>query len=263
MSFIAEQFKLFFVALQFFTRVPLTQDLTQWMDWNPDKLRASSRYFPLVGFALGLFAAMAFGLANVVFGAWLAAIITLTLTALATGAFHEDGFTDYWDAMGGGTNREKALAIMKDSRIGAYGVLAIVLLTAAKIAALAEMRVDIALLALVAAHTVGRAASCAVLYALPYVREDDSAKSKPLAQSMTKNELMVALAIGAAPLLLTLISYRDLIAQVLLAALAVALVTWLMARHMQRRIGGFTGDALGAVEQSAEVAVLLAFAVSI
>jgi adenosylcobinamide-GDP ribazoletransferase len=263
MSFITEQFKLFFVALQFFTRVPFTHDLTQWMDWNPDKLRASSRYFPLVGFALGLFAAMVFGLTAVIWNEWIAAVITLAVTALATGAFHEDGFTDYWDAMGGGLDRGKTLAIMKDSRIGAYGVIAIVLATAAKIAALADMRVDVALLALVAAHTVGRAASCAVLYALPYVRDDETAKSKPLAQSMTKNELIVALCIGAAPLLLTLISYRDLILQVLLAAVAVSIATWAMARHMQKRIGGFTGDALGAVEQTAEVAVLLAFAVSL
>jgi adenosylcobinamide-GDP ribazoletransferase len=263
MSFIAEQCKLFFVALQFFTRVPLTQDLAQWVEFSPDKLRAASRYFPLVGFGLGLFAAMAFGLISVVWTSWIAAVITLALTALATGAFHEDGLTDYWDAMGGGRDREHTLTIMKDSRVGAYGVLAITLVTAAKIAALADMRLDVALLALVAAHTVARAAACSVIYALPYARDDDAAKNKPLAQSMTKNELIVALCIGAAPLLLTLISYRDLILQVLLAALAVTLATWAMARHMQRRLGGFTGDALGAVEQTAEVMVLLAFAVSL
>lgn len=263
MSFIAEQFKLFFIAVQFFTRVPFTQDLAQWMAFSPDKLRAAARYFPLVGFALGLFATMVFGLASVLWNSWIAAVITLIATALATGAFHEDGLTDYWDAMGGGQDRERTLAIMKDSRIGAFGVLAIVLATAAKIGTLAHMRVDVALLALVAAHTVARAASCAVIYMLPYVREDEGAKSKPLAQSMTKQELLIALCIGALPLLLTLISYRDLTFKVLLAAAATALVTWLMARHMQRRIGGFTGDALGAVEQTAEVAVLLAFALSL
>jgi adenosylcobinamide-GDP ribazoletransferase len=261
MSFIAEQCKLFFIALQFFTRVPLTQDLTQWMAFSPDKLRAASRYFPLVGFALGLFAAMVFGLTSALWNTWIAAVTTLTATALVTGAFHEDGLTDYWDAMGGGQTREHTLAIMKDSRIGAFGVLAIVLATAAKIGALGSLRVDVALLA---AHTVARAAACSIIYALPYVREDDdSAKNKPLANRMTRQELVIALSIGAAPLLLTLISYRDLALQVLLAALAVALLTWAMARHMRRRIGGFTGDALGAVEQTTEAAVLLAFAVSV
>jgi adenosylcobinamide-GDP ribazoletransferase len=261
MSVVAQQLKLVLVALQFFTRVPISPALVAWMDWTPEKLRASSRYFSLIGVGVGVCAAFSFYFAHLLWNGWIAAILALAATALLTGAFHEDGFTDYWDAMGGGTSKEKTLAIMKDSRIGAYGTLAMVLITALKISALAGMQVELAFVALIAAHSVARGAACAVLYTLPYVRGDDTAKSKPLAQSMRRAELALALIIGAAPLFIAALWQAQWAWQALAAAAAVACTTVLMARHMQRRIGGFTGDALGAVEQTAEAAVLLAFAV--
>ncbi len=260
MSVVAQQLKLVLVALQFFTRVPLSSVLVAWMGWSPEKLRASSRYFPLIGVGVGVCAALVFYFAHSLWNGVIAAILSLAASALLTGAFHEDGFTDYWDAMGGGTSKEKTLAIMKDSRIGAYGALAMVLITALKISTLAGMQVELAIVALIAAHSVARAAACAVLYALPYVRDDDTAKSKPLAKSMHRAELALALSIGAAPLFIGALWHAEWAVQALAAAVAVACTTTLMARHMQRRISGFTGDALGAVEQTAEVAVLLAFA---
>jgi adenosylcobinamide-GDP ribazoletransferase len=261
MSFLVQQLKLVLVALQFFTRVPISSALVAWMDWTPDKLRASSRYFPLIGLGVGVCAALVFSATSLLWNGWIAAALSLAATALLTGAFHEDGFTDYWDAMGGGMSKDKTLAIMKDSRIGAYGALAMVLITMLKINALAGMSVELGVIALIAAHSLARAAACVVLYALPYVRDDDTAKSKPLAQSMCRSELAFALCMGVVPLFIAAFLHADWALQALAAAVAVACVTALMARRMQRRIGGFTGDALGAVEQTAEVAVLLAFAV--
>jgi adenosylcobinamide-GDP ribazoletransferase len=263
MKILAEQLRLFFVALQFFTRIPIHPKLTAWMDWTPERLRASSRYFSLVGWLVGTIAALAYFAVAPLWGALIAGIGAIATSAWITGAFHEDGFADYFDSFGAGSDRAKALDIMKDSRIGTFGALALVILSALKIAALAQLNLLNAMLALLCAHALGRTSACAVLARLNYVRFDNDAKSKPLAERMNAGELAVALAIGSAPLIaacsIELISLK----LALSIALVIAIATLLFARHLQKRLGGFTGDTLGAMEQLTEVLVLLLFAASI
>ena len=253
-----DQTKLMLLALQFFTRVPVTGTLANWVGYTPEMLRASARYFPLIGLAIGCAAALSFWLSAQLWSPWIAAILTLIFTALLTGAFHEDGLADYCDGIGGGSTTARSLEIMKDSRIGSYGALALCLATALKLAALATMDVLLAPVALILAHVIGRVCSCCVLASLTYVRDDG--KSKPLAESMRAGEFAFVLFTLAASIVLVWLWQPHVLRFVGFALFLSTIGTLAIARQMLRRIGGFTGDALGAVEQLAECAVLLAFA---
>jgi len=111
------QLRLFFVALQFFTRMPVPR----WVGFDPQWLSQASRYFPAVGLVVGAFAALAYALASALWPPIVAVLLSTSTTIWLTGAFHEDGFADTCDGLGGGMTRERVLEIMKDSRIGAYG----------------------------------------------------------------------------------------------------------------------------------------------
>jgi adenosylcobinamide-GDP ribazoletransferase len=263
MNVLAYQLRLLLLALQFLTRVPITGGLAHWAGYSPEMLRASARFFPLVGALVGACAALVFGLLSLVWPLAVAAVLTLCFTALLTGAFHEDGLADYADGIGGGSSAQHVLAIMKDSRIGSYGALALVLATTVKLVALISLSLPQALLALLLAHVIGRACACCVLAGLPYVRDDDGAKSKPLAHAMHSGELAFALLTVAAVVALAGLWQPQAALHTTAAVMLAGLCSLLLARQMARRIGGFTGDALGAVEQVAECAVLLAFTLTL
>jgi adenosylcobinamide-GDP ribazoletransferase len=235
----------FFAALRFFTRLPVPA----WVGHSQDQLDHATRYFPLVGILIGCIGAGVTELAA------LALPVGMAATILATGAFHEDGFADSCDGFGGGWEKAQVLAIMKDSRVGSYATLGVGLLLLTKWNALLE--IDAAFgppflaLALVAGHAVSRLAPTALIYALDYVRDDDSSKSKPLGQRMAGSELAIAALCGLAPCLL--LPMVDM----LVALAAAALATFLAARYFVRRIGGYTGDCLGATQQLAELAFYL------
>lgn len=267
----SREIKRFLLALQFLTCVPMSSALSRWVGFSTTELSASARYFPWVGLLIGVFASCVWIGCSMLWSPWIAAALTVAFTAWITGAFHEDGLADTADALGGAISRERALTIMKDSRIGTYGAVALILVLGVRIGALASMSTPLAVLALIFAHSAGRAGACVVLATLPYVRDDDSSKSKPLARSMHRIELVVAL---SAPLLVALIAvafyaygYILLIATRVQFALyfvisiigATVIVLW-WRRVLLRRIGGFTGDTLGAVEQFIEVAIMLVFA---
>ena len=154
MTWLTEQLRLLIVATQFLTRLPIPQAVEAWMAWTPERLRAASRYFPLVGLIVGGLTAGVYWVATQVWERPLAAAMSLACAALFTGAFHEDGFVDYADSFGG-ANRERALTIMKDSRIGTYGALAAIFLFAIKWLALMSLSRDAAIAALLLAHTAG------------------------------------------------------------------------------------------------------------
>ena len=242
---VRRELEYFFAALRFFTRLPVPA----WVGHDQAQLDHAARYFPLVGLLIGCIGAA------VTLAAWTGLPLTLSVlagmaaTLLATGAFHEDGFADSCDGFGGGWEKLQVLSIMKDSRIGSYGAIGIGLMLLAKFCALIEVNEALLAPALLAAHAASRFASTALIYALDYVREDETAKSKPLAKRMGKGELAVATVFGLAPALL--LPWRD----ALLALLLAALVTLVAARYFVHRIGGYTGDCLGATQQVAELAI--------
>ncbi|CAI08397.1 cobalamin synthase [Aromatoleum aromaticum EbN1] len=244
------QLELFFTALGFFTRLPVPA----WVPWSPERLNHAARFFPLVGWVVGAIGAASYLAFVQLLPPALAVLLSMAVTIRATGAFHEDGWADACDGLGGGWDRLQVLTIMKDSRIGSYGTAGLVLMLLAKAAALVELaahgNLQVAL-ALLAAHPLSRLASTSLIHTMQYVREDESAKSKPLARRLSATELVVAAVFGLAPLALLAP------AEALAALTATAAATLWAARVFARRLGGYTGDCLGAAQQGSELACYL------
>jgi adenosylcobinamide-GDP ribazoletransferase len=240
------------LCLGFFTRLPVRLR----PDLPADAMLRSVWAFPVAGAAIGALAALfAVTVRYLGLSPTCVAIATLGLTSLLTGALHEDGLADTADGLGGGRDAAAKLAIMRDSRIGSYGVLALLVSFALKAACLAQIagRGDGALCAgLVAAHAAARGGLPALMAALPLARETGAAAAvgRPAAGDAGK-----AAVLGGLILLVSLGFSRGLLA-ILLAGLAV----WILGRLAFRQIGGYTGDVLGAAEQAVEVMVLLAAA---
>ncbi|THF57672.1 adenosylcobinamide-GDP ribazoletransferase [Pseudothauera rhizosphaerae] len=249
------QLELFFTALGYFTRIPVPA----WVPWSPERLNNAARYFPLVGWVVGGVGAGAFLAFALVLPVSLAAILSMAVTIRLTGAFHEDGWADACDGLGGGRDKAQVLAIMKDSRNGSYGTVGMVLMLLAKAAALVELAAhgpQVAAAALLAAHPLSRLAATSLIHWLPYARDDASSKSKPLAHALRPAELAAAAFFGLVPL--TLLAPPE----ALTALAAVAVVTLWAARIFLRRLGGYTGDLLGAAQQGTELACYLGILVA-
>jgi adenosylcobinamide-GDP ribazoletransferase len=278
--FLVKGLRHFLLAVQFFTRIPITGALAQWVGYSPAMLRASSAHFPSIGWLMGgVAAAVACGTVLVLTHAGhsplasglVAAALSTVATVWLTGAFHEDGLADVADGLGGSYDRTRALDIMKDSRVGAFGALALVLIVAVKvalIASLAARAVQVSGLGwqwavqlatcLLFAHVLSRFAPLCVIRALPHVGDLASSKSKPLADQISGASLGVALVWCIPAFGLGAWTFCAIEIAVVLLAGAVALAY--MGRLFQRRLQGFTGDCLGATQQVCEVAMYLAMA---
>jgi adenosylcobinamide-GDP ribazoletransferase len=226
----------------FLTRVPLGDDP------HPDVARAVP-WFPVVGAIVGLVSAAAWWLGTELLTPLPAAALTISVAALVTGAFHHDGLADMADGFGGGWDRDQRLVIMKDSRHGTYGVMALVGVVAIQVGALASLGPAQGAAALVAAHSLGRAGAVVMLRTVPVAREDGlgvdwSSRVRPSAAAVG-----VAAGVVAAGAALGWV--------VVIAVAAVAVVVAACAVLAVRKIGGFTGDVLGAAEQLGETATLL------
>jgi adenosylcobinamide-GDP ribazoletransferase len=169
----------------------------------------------------------------------------MVATLLLTGAFHEDGLSDAMDGLGGGWEKEQVLTIMKDSRIGSYGAVALVMALLLKFQSLASLPPAAIPPVLIAGHALSRLVATSLIVTQEYVRENG--KAKPLAQQMTGKEFAISTLFGLAPL-------YWLPLQTLWALLPVLLVRWWFGRLLQRKLGGYTGDCLGAMQQLSEIA---------
>lgn len=238
------------IATIFFTRVPVPYDGAL----DLAALTRAWRAVPLVGAVVGAVGAAVYAAAHGLgLGPAVAALLAVGATALLTGALHEDGLADFADGCGGGRDRAQRLAIMRDSRIGTFGVLALGLTTALRVAALAMLAAPyLVALSLVAAHAVARAAVPLAMTRMDPARGDglaaDAGKPDP-------RTLAVALAL-AVVLALGLLGGVAGTAALLAAGMA-ALSVAMLARRL---VGGYTGDVLGAVEQAAETAILVTLA---
>lgn len=258
----------YLLALQYFTRIPVTGWLAQWAGYSPARLRASAAHFPGVGVLVGLCAAgVALALLHVLKpaapAALVAAVLSTVVSVLLTGALHEDGLADVADGLGGSLDRDRALAIMKDSRVGAFGALALVLALLSKVSLLAligAMDARALGVGLVLAHVVSRTWPLLLIRWLPHVGDASGSKSKPLADQISG----VSLVAGFAWLLLALglAAWAQgplfVVTPVVASLMALLVMFWLF----RRRLGGFTGDCLGATQQVCEIAFYLGLALA-
>ena len=232
----------FFGAIRFFTRLPVPR----WVGHSSEALEQSSRYFPAVGLLVGGIAALTFFLTSFLWPKTLAVLASMAITIYITGAFHEDGWSDTVDGFGGGWEKAQILAIMKDSRIGSFGAVALVILLLAKFCALIEVDPMVIPATLIAGHGFSRLCAAILLRTLDYVR--DEGKSKPLATRIGWGGLAFAV-LTVLPPFFWLPPGQSLVG----VAFAMFATLW-MARMFKRRIGGYTGDCLGATQQLAELA---------
>lgn len=243
-------------AFFFLTRIPVGG-----FPYTPDAWRWASGWFPFVGFVIG--AAMAatwLVVANA--GMVPAAALVTGLGMLLTGAFHEDGMADTADALGGVVDRDKVFEILKDSRIGAFGAASLVitlLLRISLLARLGELSPATVPALIILTQGLARTPPVWLMATIPYVTQDDTAKSK-LVTRAGYGQAWLATAWCAAGLGAALLVGAITVGESTAGILAAAAITLLLGWRFVRRIGGLTGDFLGATEQCAEVAFLLAVA---
>jgi adenosylcobinamide-GDP ribazoletransferase len=246
-----KELHIFFTCLMFYTRIPCPKNITH----HPDYLNKATRYFPFIGWIVGSISFLAFYLFSFFLSTEIAVILAIIASILTTGAFHEDGFADVCDGFGGGWTKEKILMIMKDSAIGAYGAIGLVLLFLLKFKLLSESillftnNILLIFLLFISAHSLSRLAAISIIFTHEYSREDASSKSKPIAKQYTWKEVFGSFFFGLIPLLV--FSYFDL--KFLLAIIPVYITRYFLARYFQKWIDGYTGDCLGATQQVCEV----------
>lgn len=247
---IKKEIKYFLTALSFFTRFPVGSIV----DYSQESLNRCNRYFPLIGLIVGGVSAVTYYLLSLVLPPSVAIILSMLVTILFTGAFHEDGFADMCDGFGGGWKKDQILNIMKDSRIGTYGTIGLIGMLLLKYSSLMELRHHQMLAIMVAAHIVSRTMAVTTMYTLSYVREDEASKSKPITKNLHVKDLIIAL---SSTLVLLLVHLFWLPVIFLVSIVPMFLVKWLMERWFVKHIGGYVGDCLGAIQQVTELVFYL------
>lgn len=237
----------FCLALAFFTRLPIPARV----HYCPEAQQRAIGYFSLIGWLLGGLQALALWGAAQIWPAPVAVVLTMVLGLLLTGALHEDGLSDMCDGLGGGVDHAKKLAIMKDSRVGSYGALALVLSQLLKFCLLVSLPEP--WWALLLAQPLSRAVAGSLMFVLPYVRVE-SAKAKAVVGSHAWRDGVGLL--GGGVLALGLLPWTVALAGLLVLGL---LFVWLV-RFLTRHLGGYTGDCLGAAQQLAELLIYLLLA---
>jgi adenosylcobinamide-GDP ribazoletransferase len=258
---INSELKLFFTALTFYSRLPAPAAAHK---DNTHLLPDAVRYLPVIGWIAGIVAAMIYMAANYLFGTSVALLLSMVATVLLTGAFHEDGFADVCDGFGGGWTKEKILLIMKDSRVGAYGAVGIILLLGIKFAALQQLfstvfqvRDPLIITGLfIVAHALSRFAAVVVMFCYNYARTEES-KVKGAVRKGRPINLIIA---GISVLLplggIVFYTSKPLIALIIVPVL---LLSFYLGNYFKKWIGGYTGDCLGAVQQLTEVVIYLSY----
>lgn len=245
-----KEITVFLHALMFYTRIPCSKKII----FSPDYLNQATRYFPLIGWIVGIGITGIYGLSNSIFPPSISLILLLITSVLITGAFHEDGFADVCDGFGGGWTKLQILEIMKDSRSGAYALIGTILLYLLKFTTLYELTHQTFyrfLLVVILSHVLSRLAAVYIMFTESYVREDELSKAKPIAKELSTVNFLIAIS-WVIPIFILL--QHPLF---LLIILPVLLTAILLRRYFSKWIGGYTGDCLGAAQQITEIIVLL------
>ncbi|MBK1872324.1 adenosylcobinamide-GDP ribazoletransferase [Marinobacter sp. 1-3A] len=245
---LSNEWQAFWLAVGFLTRIPMLARI----DYSQKLMNQCSMYFPLVGLLLGASYAGLFALLNLAWSPLVCVLLVLCFHLFVTGAFHEDGLADSVDALGGGYTVEKRLEIMKDSRIGTYGTVALVMALGLKAALL--MDAQSIWLAMLVAPAISRLTPLLLMAFLPYVTDPDKSKSKPIAEGFSRNRLLVSCGFTALVALAFSLWLPGLWLAAVTAIIAVAL---LWGWYLKQQLGGYTGDALGASVVFCELVFLL------
>lgn len=248
MGFIGREIGNFFVGVMFLTRLPVPVGISH----VEGRLARSAQYFPLIGVLVGVIAGGVFLLVAQVLPTYLAACLAVISGIIVTGALHEDGLADCADGLWGGTTRDRALEIMRDSRVGTYGACALIGSIGLRVMALFELQPEQGLIAMIIAHAVSRAMIPPVLVSGRHARTRGLASSVASGVSYPSAAMAVIIAFLIALLAGPVAAMAVFAAAVLSSGVMLAILI--------RKLGGYTGDGLGAIQQCAEIAILLTLA---
>ena len=246
---------IFFTALMFYTRIPCPK----WVDHDRHYINLSVRYFPLIGWIVGIISFSFLWLGTSTLDSSIGVLLAIAASVLTTGAFHEDGFADVCDGFGGGWTKDKILMIMKDSRVGAYGVIGMILLISMKIILLIKLTeiYDMTTLCIlfVVIHAMSRFMVSTLIYTHSYVRDDNDSKAKPVAGQVGFGNLVAGAFFGFIPLLVWVFWTTTLI--YLMIPVTTYVAVFFLGKYFKKWIGGYTGDCLGAAQQVTEVVTIV------
>ena len=251
------QATLFFTALQFYTRIPAPK----WVVYQPENLSLATKYLPVVGWIVGSISGLIWIAGAYLTDMHIGLLFSMIASIFTTGAFHEDGFADVCDGFGGGWTKEKILEIMKDSRVGTYGSVGLILILATKFYLLQYLSVllnkdfSALVIILISTHAISRFMPILVIYTQSYSRETNDSKAKPVAQKIDVSIVIAAATFAIIPLLI--LAYFSNQILIFLSIAFLLLITFFLSRYFKKWIGGYTGDCLGAVQQVCEVGFYL------
>ncbi len=258
----ARELRVFLTSLTFLTRVRVPWDY----GWDPRWLHEAIRWYPVVGALVGGLGALALWVTSLVLPWAVAVPLSVLWTIWITGAFHEDGFADVCDGFGGGMSAERVLTIMKDSRLGTYGTIGLVGMLATKTLALHALGLGSALWILPVAHSLSRVTPAWFMATASYVQDTEASKVKPMGYDVGWGTLAVVhlwalLALAAVTIAVNASSLSRAITApaLLLGGMVVVFVAF--RRLALRKVGGFSGDILGALQQLTELSLYLSLLV--
>lgn len=251
----------FFAALMFYSRIPCPA----WASHDAEVLNRATRYFPLIGAIIGGAQALLLALLLPLNQPMLAAWLVLALGIWLTGAFHEDGFADVCDAFGGGWTKADILRIMKDSRLGTFGTIGLIVLLITQALMLEVIITKIGDWATLAIMLVGwqmwsRLTPVVLMRLLPYAREDSESKAKPIAQAHFNSDTTIAVMTAILPILFAYLTQPHWPFTVIFAGILPLIYLY---RLSKKWLGGYTGDVLGASQQLTAWCFLLLFLIQI
>lgn len=253
-----KEWQYFLLAVGFFTRIPVPSV----NDFQESDLNHASKYFPLIGIIVGLVGAVVFYGAYLFLPLTIAVLMSMAATIYLTGAFHEDGLADSADGLGGGWDKDKIISIMQDSRLGTYGATALFLMLFAKFQTLSALNAILIPVALVTGHALSRLSAVWMMQSLEYVKI--SGKAKPLATQISIPNFLIANIVGLLPFFAVIFALNVsnhshfIILKLVFFVFVPTVLSWFWWRHkIQRWLGGYTGDCLGATQQITELAFYL------
>ncbi len=239
----------FLFSLMFFTRIPVKVSIENYKD----AASKAVRYLPLVGIIVGGLSALLFYGCSFIFPVSVSIVISMITSLFITGAFHEDGLADICDGFGGGRTRERKLEIMKDSNIGAFGTIGLIMILGFKFILLNEMNVKMLPFVMIAAHSLSRFTAVTIMRSLEYVRNKDQSKVIHVIKKISYTDMVVAGLFGILPLFLFWNVYYFLL------IIPVFIAKWILEVYFKKQVGGYTGDCLGATQQICEIVFYLSF----
>lgn len=233
----------------FYTRIPLFFKI----EYTREAAQNATKFLPVIGWVVGGSSALVFYGSTYIFPVSVSIILSMITSLLITGAFHEDGLADVCDGFGGGHTKERKLAIMKDSHIGSYGVIGLILVLMFKFALMNEIYFNILPFVIISAHSLSRFAAISIMNTHQYVRKNEESKVISVIKKMSIAELVFAGICGVLPIFL----FQNYFYFLLIVPVFIA--RWILGIYFKKQIGGYTGDCLGAAQQICEIVFYLSF----